>query len=124
VQKFFADYTSDIAEPYAWVLETGETYEYLSPGPGNVRPFIADGQLTISILAPNRTQARQLGIVVGSALNDADAMAMTWTGSLPNPLRMLRLLNAAFAPITAPGPGVPAVFARVLTFSYEYQGVL
>jgi len=123
--KFFADYAEQVTPPYLWFNEVGETYTYLSPGPSNLRPFLAEGTFVLTIIATPRSLARSLGLMVSSALNDADADAMTWNSAFGvYTLRFLRLMSASFLPITEIGVATPAVFARVLTFSYQYEGMI
>jgi hypothetical protein len=88
VQKFFADWGYAPAEPYAVIEEIGESYEFYSPGPGNVRPYVATGRLRVSIAAPSRASARSLGVAVCAALNDSDASGFAWPGEHSMYLRM------------------------------------
>ncbi len=114
VQKFFADYAQETSEPQAVIFEVGEQYTFMSPGRGNYRPFQADGSLQISVIAPQRYQARTLGQAVGDALNDAP---LEWP--LVNSVS-IRWISAAFVPLTATIPGMPAGFNRTLTFQYQF----
>lgn len=123
LQKFFGEWaaqpqnpSTSFTEPYLIAEEVGETYQYMSPQAGNVRPFIADGTLQITIYQTGRTAVRLLGIQVAQALND---VPIYWPGAQP---MYLRLASARFVPLSSIGPGVATVFCRVLTFSYEYAG--
>ncbi len=119
--KFYAEYAGDVDQPYLVFMEVGETYTFMSPGPSNNRPFLADGQVQAMIYAPNRLLARQLGVSVYQALNDADVNGMTWVGGR---LVALRMMQASFIPIPQTGPGIVSIFARAITLQYQYQGGL
>ena len=119
VMKFFTDWAGDSAAPWLVVEEVGETYEFQTAGDGNYRPYIATGQTLVRIYAADRAQARALGIQVAIVLDDP---AMAWVG-FPD-LMSFRLLSAAFLPQIEPGPSVPTIFRRVLTFQHQYSGFL
>ncbi len=121
VCKFYAEYAGEVAQPYLVFMEVGESYTFMSPGPGNNRPFLADGTIQSMIFAPNRYLARQLGVEVYRALNDADVNGMVWAGGR---LVALRMMQASFVPIPQTGPGSVSIFARAITFQYETQGGL
>ncbi len=118
VAKFFAEYAGEVAQPYLVFMEVGESYTFMSPGPGNNRPFLADGTIQAMVFAPNRYQARTLGVEVYRALNDADVNGMTWAGGR---LIALRMMTASFVPIPQTGPGSVSIFARAISFQYQYQ---
>ncbi len=122
--KFYAEYAGDVDQPYLVFMEVGETYTFMSPGPSNNRPFLADGQVQVMIYAPNRLQARTLGIHVCQALNDADVNGMVWVGPMSGRLTALRMLNASFVPIPQTGPSSVSIFARAIPFQYQWQGSL
>lgn len=118
IRKFFADYADSADFPYLVIGEVGESYEYMTHGPGNNRPYLAHGTLAVNVMATGRRDARELGYAVGRALNDAhlhyiDQRHMS-----------LRLASAQFIPSPLSGPGTPTVFVRMLTFSYDNQGAL
>ncbi len=121
VPKFYAEYAGDVPQPYLVFMEVGESYTFMSPGPGNNRPFLADGTIQAMIFAPDRYQARTLGWAVCQALNDADVNGMVWNGGR---LTALRMMNASFVPIPQTGPGSVSIFARAIPFSYQWQGSL
>lgn len=119
--KFYAEYAGDVPEPYLVFMEVGESYTFFTPGPGNTRPFLADGQIMAMIYMSNRLVARQLGIAVCAALNDADSLGMTWVNGY---LKAFRMMQASFMPIPQVGPGTASVFNRVITYQYQTQGAL
>ncbi len=121
VPKFYAEYAGDVAQPYLVFMEVGEAYTFFTPGPGNNRPFLADGQIQAMIYAPDRYQARTLGVAVYRALNDADVNGMVWNGGR---LVALRMMQASFVPIPQTGPGSVSIFARAIMFQYQWQGAL
>ena len=117
--KFFGDYGSDPMQPYAVCQEIGETYEYMTPTAGDYRAYIATGQLTVAVYADARDQARELGIQVAFALDDA---ILTWPRCVN--FMLLRLNSASFVPTPQTGPNTPTVFLRMLTFDFQYQGAM
>lgn len=125
VEKLFGDWGYNPDKPYAVFEEIGETYEFYTAGPGNVRPYVATGTLRCSIFAASRAQARTLGVAVCAALNDADSSGFAWPAAHP---MYLRMQSAAFVPVPQSGPDgtdvAPTVFLRVITFTYKYQGQL
>lgn len=118
VQKFFADFASDSSEPQAVVSEIGESYQFMTAAAGNEIPYLADGILSVTVYAPGRKQARDLGKAIGRALNDAP---LVWT---TDRLMMMRMQSAQFIPNPPSGPGVPTMFVRQLQFAYQTQGQL
>jgi hypothetical protein len=121
VMKFFGDYGASPDEPYLVIDEIGETYEFYTAGPGNVRPYVATGQFRAVIFATSRALARRLGVAVCAALNDSDASGFAWPGEHS---MYIRMASAMFVPTPETAPGSPVVFNRVLTFNYKYQGQL
>ncbi len=119
VPKFYAEYAGDVAQPYLVFMEVGEAYTFMTPGIGNNRPFLADGQIQAMIFAPDRYQARTLGVAVYQALNDADVNGMVWNGGR---LVALRMMQASFVPIPQTGPGSVSIFSRAIMFQYQWQG--
>lgn len=120
VQKFFNDFAAQTvpAYPYLVIGEGGETREYMTYGPGNYAPFIADGQMSIQIYNDARDEARELGEQVASALNDA---VLSW----PRCVNFMYLRfdgPGSFVPLPQPGVGSPTVFLYSITFNYTYQG--
>lgn len=118
VAKFFADVAGEVAEPYAVLSEVGESYNYMTAIAGGRVNYTAPGQMRISIWAPDRYQARQLGLLVASTLNDAP---LQWPGE--DDTMLFRLAQSMFM---GKGVGVacPIVFNRVFIFEYEYSGVM
>ncbi len=121
VPKFFAEYAGDVPQPYLVFMEVGEAYTFMTPGVGNSRPFLADGTIQAMIFAPDRYQARTLGVAVYQALNDADVNGMVWNGGR---LVALRMMQASFVPIPQTGPGSVSIFARAISFQYQYQNMI
>lgn len=119
VMKFGTDYIGDSAAPWLVAEEIGERYEFMTAGAGDFRPYIATGQMAISIFATDRSQARMLGVQVAAYLDDP---AMSWSG-FPN-LMSFRLASAAFVPRKETGPQSPTIFQRTLVFEFQYQGFL
>jgi hypothetical protein len=119
VQKFFSDYNPGLDEPYLVLREPQETRQYMTASEGDYRPFIATGTLQVSIYAPDRTQARELGEQVRFYLDDAP---LTWNRCVN--LMYFRLNPAAFVPTPTTGPDTPSVFHRILVFEYTFQGAL
>ena len=80
------------------------------------------------IVNPVRSVARSLGILVCNALNDCDTQGVTWLGFRAIPatctLMNFRMERAAFVPDPTVGPVVPAVFNRVIPFTYTYEGYI
>lgn len=116
VSKFFGDFSGQATEPYLVCVELGESYEFMTQAPGLNYEYLATGQMVISIYQADRQAARALGVLVCAALNDAP---MVWTGYV---LMLFRMSQASFVPVGTPGPGVPTVFNRVITFDYQYSG--
>ena len=116
--KFFCDFAGQATEPYLVAYEVGESYQFMTRTAGlSLADYLANGQMAIRIWQSDRQQARAMGVLVAAALNDQEA-AITWTGGT---LMSLRMSQALFVPIGAPGPGVPTVFNRLLVFDYEYS---
>lgn len=121
VSKIFFDFAGQAIEPYLVAFELWETYEFMTRTTGlTIANYIATGQIAIRIWQSDRQAARVLGFLVAAALNDHEA-AITWTGGT---LMNFRIARAEFIPIGTPGPGVPVVFSRVLTFDYSYESQL
>ena len=122
VIKFFGDWSYIPSLPYAVIEEVGETYQYMTPAGNALSPntvnYIADGQMTVTVLQSGRLAARQLGVLVASVMNDA---ALQWPAA---GLMYLRMASAFFRPVPAQGPQSPTVFCRVITFNYEYSSHL
>ncbi len=121
VSKFFFDFAGQAAQPYLVALETWETYDFMTRTASLATvDYTAPGQIVIVIYQDDRQAARRLGVLVAAALNDQEA-AITWTGGT---LINFRIARAEFVPVGTPGPGVPTVFRRVLTFDYTYESTL
>ena len=118
VAKFFGDIVDQVALPYCQILEMGETYDYMTMAPGGSFSFTSPGQLMFSVTAADRYQTRELGFLIGKALNDAPLM---WPGET---LMLIRMSKSQFATNINTGPAVPVIFNRVFIFDYEYSGVL
>lgn len=118
IQKFYADWSDSSAYPLAIVTEPGESYEFMTAGPGDNIPYLAQGIVGVTVYAQDRKQARTLGEAVGRALNDAP---LAWVGGR---LMGFRMASAAFIPNPPSGPGVPTVFIRQITFATSTQGSL
>lgn len=117
--KFFADWAAPgAAEPYAVVQEIGESYEFMTARVGGERSYIATGRLQVAIYAPGRQQARDLGVSLCLALNDAP---LSWPGDR---LMYLRMAQASFVPMPQVGPGTPSQFVRLLIFDYQLSSSL
>ncbi len=119
--KFFAEYAGEVDQPYLVFQEIGETYTFMTPGPGNNRPYLSDGSLQAMIFAPNRYTARSLGVSVCAALNDADVNGMTWNGGR---LTAFRMIQASFVPLPSTGPNSVSIFARAIMYQYQIQSGL
>jgi hypothetical protein len=116
VVKLFSDIVDQVDLPYCQILETGEKYEFMTASLSKVFNFISPGSLLFSITAADRFQTRELGFVIGAALNDAQ---LHWPY---DKLMYFRMSNSQFTPNSDTGPGVPVVFNRVFVFDYTYQG--
>ncbi len=125
VSKFWSDYASQQPDdPYLVFQEIGETYSYMTRVNG-VKSFTASGQAICRIYQRNRNAARQLGILVADALNDADIVPLEWPAFKGLcQLMQLRMGQASFQPLPDIAPGLPSVFNRVLVFQYDYQGYI
>lgn len=118
VAKFFGDVVDQVSLPWCQITEIGEQYDFMTAQAGNLISYLANGQMTFSIWAGTRFQARQLGVVVYKALNDA---RLQWPAqSLMN----FRMISASFVPVTDITPGMPTGFNRVFLFGYDYSGSL
>ena len=121
VSKLFFDFAGQAVEPYLVAFELWETYQFMTRTAGlTTVDFIATGQMAVRIWQSDRQAARTLGVLVSGALTDQEA-AIVWDGST---LMNFRIARAEFIPIGTPGPGVPVVFSRVLTFDYSYESTL
>jgi hypothetical protein len=118
VSKFFTDIADQVPPPWCVISEVGETYEFMTAQMGDLIAFTAPGQLTFSIWAPDRYQARQLGLVCYKALNDHP---LVWPAQS---LMQFRMMQSSFVPNTSTGPGVPIMFNRIFVFEYMYSGSL
>ncbi len=118
VAKFYSDPVDQIDPPWCQITEIGETYEFMTRAQGGLVNFTSPGQMTFSIWAADRLQARQLGIVIYKALND---YPLAWPG---DELMTFRMTSSHFVPTQSTGPGVPIMFNRVFIFEYMYSGSL
>jgi hypothetical protein len=123
VPKFFADQVDQVSPPYCLIEEGGETYDFMTrSGPiGQLQTnFDSPGRMSFQIFAPGRGQARQLGFVIATALNDAP---LSWPAE--NNTMMFRMSRSWFMPMTQPsGPGVATLFCRAFVFDYMYSASL
>jgi hypothetical protein len=122
IPKFFADLVDQVPAPYCLIEEAGETYDFMTVGGpmGQLATnFTSPGQMSFTIFAPSRSQARRLGFVVALALNDAP---LAWPAGETMVFRMSR---SWFMPMTQPsGPGVAVLFCRKFLFDYMYSASL
>jgi hypothetical protein len=113
--KFWADYAGPTtpALPYLVLNEPEDTLQFetadLKDGIGPT----TDGTVIAQVFAPGKTQVRQLGEVVLSALTDPD-LSINSQGVI-----YFRPTGHAFTVIAAVGPdATPTVFARVVPFRF------
>lgn len=120
VIQMTADYAGQIALPFARYVELGDTYTYFTKSDGDLkqRQVISESQFQISIFASTRDRARKLGRHV---MNVIDDYATTYQDG-----RIMRLepVAAIFIPEPRPGPSVPAVFHRAITFALTEQRII
>ena len=126
--KFWSDYADQILEPYLVFEEIGESYTFMTRGNAGTKPFTCMGNMICRIDGVGRASLRALGILVCAALNDIDVGEgpVTWPGisSQTYQLMELRMIQAAFVPSPAVGPGIPSTFNRVISFEYTYEGLI
>lgn len=113
----YTDYAGQVDPPYCVVTEPGEERRYYSPA--GLTISYGPGQLQVDIYASSRTSAYSLGEQVAAALLSGDASGIPF--GVLNRLDALRLQSAAFAPLPDTGVSTPAIFHRVLVFSYWCQ---
>ncbi len=118
ISKFFGDLVDQVSAPWCQITEIGEAYNFMTAQVGDLISYTSAGQMTFSIWAPDRLQARQLGFVVYKALNDSQ---LFWPAQ---GLMYFRMSSSSFQPQTSTGPGVPLMFNRVFLFEYMYSGSL
>lgn len=112
----YTDYAGQEDTPFAVVTEPSEQRQYYSPGSTTGTWSYSPGQLQVDIYAADREQARTLGRQVAAALLDASI-------SLGDGGRVdaLRLQSEGFVPLADTGITTPAIFHRLLVFSYWVQ---
>lgn len=118
--KFFTDYAAAFGYPYAVIVEVGEQRSYMTRTQDG-RAFLADGSLQISVLDTDRPTARTLADRIGDALNDCDEAGVNYPDGR---LTMVLVSNQTSIPVPDTGVGTASVFHRILTVTYEAQGMI
>ncbi len=104
--------------PYVVITEPGESREYFTRQEDGLRPFLADGSLTVQCWGETREAARVLAQQVTTALHDAP---IDWGGT--NRSTLFRPVSVVAPPVPPAGPNAPTVFVRVITIEFQYQGL-
>lgn len=112
----YTDYAAQDDVPYAVVTEPSEQRQYYSAGAAPGTWSYSPGQLQVDVYAADREQARVLGRRISAALLDA-SIALGDGGRVD----ALRLRSDGFVPIADAGINTPAIFNRMLVFSYWVQ---
>lgn len=106
------------ALPYVVITEPGGSNSYFTYQTGGARPFLSYGSISLQAWAGDRETSRQLADLIGAALHDAD---LEWGGT--NSTKLFRKVADNAVPTPPAGRDSPAVFLRIITFEYMFQGV-
>lgn len=104
-----------VALPYARILELPADTTFESADGAGVIHYYEAGELQVDVFATSESQARTLGRLVASALDDAPLIFATGT------CLEIRRSRAFFTPEPDAGPGTAIVYHRVLLFRYRLQ---
>ena len=117
---FYAEtVTPEVAYPYAYYEEPSEDETFQSRDQSGQVQYFGRGEITWNVVTSGKLTSRQLGNLIGSALNDAPLtfldgtlLELRWSNPWSQPIRELGAAN-----------NIPA-FRRVLVFTYMVQRTL
>ncbi len=101
--------------PWLTYNEPGGDFGYFTRGTDGKIPYLDEGSFEISIVAPGTQQARLIGDLVVTSLNDAPLRFADGR------LMYLRGRKPYFTPLNVVIPDFPVAYKRVIDFDYMAQ---